>query len=384
MVNIMKKRITALCSVMIVLSICVAIFGATTTDMKNDVTTATIKNYYAPKAEATTSSGLNGIVNDVLGSLGSSSSSGSIDSVIGSIEGVSGDIDSAIGSFGDSMDMLGGLGDSFGGIGDSLGGIGSSLGDAFGGVFGGLGGTGSSSAGNTAATAQTTSADVGLIIPVPAATQATTVAATAPSVSESLSTGETVDYAATSNPYTKPSATFAAGDEDETIKWLQWIFVYTGYGLKDNGITGILDEDTVAVVKKLQHENKLTVDGNITEEVVKAAEVLYYQSLLGEDVSAIEIASDATTGENASNQGVATDNGNGIPVALLIIVLVIIWVLAIGGIVLLFVFKKKKMSVAKKQEAEKAEAKEENKEENKNTEISSLSDLFEEAEKKDK
>ena len=378
MVNIMKKKITALCSVLVVLSICIAIFGATNADMKTDVTTATIKGCYAPKAEATTSSGLNGIVNDVLGGLGSNSPSGTIDGVIGSIEGVSGDIESAIGGFGDSMDILGGLGDSFGGIGDSLGGIGSGLGEAFGGLFGGLGGSG----GGTQTTAPaTTSADSGLIIPVPAATQPTSEVQTS-SVDESAVAGETVDYANSTNPYQKPTAEFTAGDEDESIKWIQWIFVYTGYGLKDDGITGVLDEDTVAVVKKLQHENNLTVDGNITEAVIKAAEVLYYQSILGGNGSAIEVSSDATTSVNASTSTTNGEEDNKLTVVLLIVVLVIIWILAIGGIVLLFVFKKKKMNAVKKTVEEKKEALE--KEENKEGGISSLSDLFEEAEKNSK
>ncbi len=380
MVNIMKKKFTALCSVMVALSICVAIFGATNADMKNDVTTATMKNYYAPKAEDTTSSGLNGIVNEVLGGLGSSSSSGTIDSVIGSIEGVSGDIESAIGGFGDSMDILGGIGDSFSGIGDSLGSIGSSFGDSLGGIFGGLG---DSSSVKTTAPA-TTSADSGLIIPVPAATQTSSEVQTSSTADESVVAGETVDYADSTNPYTKPTAEFTAGAEDESIKWLQWIFVYTGYGLKDDGITGVLDEDTVAVVKKLQHENQLTVDGNITEEVIKAAEVLYYQSILGGNVSAIEVSSDATTGISTSNQAASADNENGVPVVALVVVLVIIWVLAIGGIVLLFVFKKKKMEALKKAEEEKKEKEAAKKAENKANGISSLSDLFEEAEKNNK
>lgn len=368
----MKRKITIFCSLIVALSVCITMVGVTGVNVKNDVTTATIQNYYAPKAETTTSNALG----DIVGGLGGDSL-GDIGDLFGSVD-TSG-LGDTIGGFGDS---LGGIGDAFGGVGDALGGLAGGLGDTLGGIFGGgLGGSGSSSAVNTTAPAQTTSADIGLIIPVPAATtQAPAETVTVPVVAETLATGETVDYASTSNPYTKPSATFVAGDEDETIKWLQWIFVYTGYGLKDNGITGVLDEDTVAVVKKLQHENKLTVDGNINEDVIKAAEVLYYQSMLGEDVSAIEIASDATTGENVSNQAVNTGDGNSIPVALLIIVLVIIWVLAIGGIVLLFVFKKKKINAANNAEAEK----DEKKEEKKNTEIGSLSDLFEEAENKDK
>lgn len=372
----MKKKFIVLCTFIVALSICVTMFGVPNVAVKNDTTTATMKNHSAPKAETTGSNAWGDIVGDVIGDIGSGST--------GDIGGLLGGVDtSGLG------DTIGGFGDSFGGIGDALGGIAGGMGDTLGGIFGGgFGGSGSGTAVNTTAPISTTSADIGLIIPVPAATQTpSVVATTVPSVSETLATGETVDYATASNPYTKPTATFVAGDEDETIKWLQWIFIYTGFGLNDNGITGVLDEDTVAVVKKLQHENKMTVDGNITEDVIKAAEVLYYQSIIGGDASAIEVSSDATTGENVSNQAVETGKGNGIPVALLIVVLVIIWVLAIGGIVLLFIFKKKKMNAIKNASTENSDKKvsDADKQENDGkTEIKSLSDLFEEAESKNK
>lgn len=382
----MKRRLIALCTIIVALSICVTMLGVTGIEMKNDVTTATMKNYNAPKTETTTSSGWGGIVNDVVGGIGSDSS-GDLEDILGGVD-TSG-IGDAVSGFGDS---LGGIGDAMGGIGDAFGGIADGFGSAmdgiFGGGLGGFGSSGSTASTNTTAPESTTSAEIGLIIPVPAATQqpAETVIVTV--YVEASETGETVDFAATSNPYTKPTSTFVAGDEDETIKWLQWIFVYTGYGLNENGITGVLDEETVAVVKKLQDENELTVDGNITEDVIKAAEVLYYQSVLGgSNVNAIELPSDATTGENVSNQATATDDGNGIPVALLIIVLVIIWILAIGGIVILFVIKKKKMNALKNAAAEKADSKgadADKKETDGKTEIRSLSDLFEEAENKDK
>ena len=384
----MKRKINVLSAFIVALSICITMFGVTGTDVKNDVTTATMKNYAAPKAESTTSSGWGDIVGDVVGGF-TSDSEGGIGDLLGGVD-TSG-IGDSIGDFGDS---LGGFGDALGGIADgvgsALGGIAGGVGDALGGIFGG-GFGGSSNSGttvNTTVPPSTTSADIGLIIPVPAATQqpAETVIVTV--YVEASETGETVDYAAESNPYTKPTATFVAGDEDETIKWLQWIFVYTGYGLNENGITGVLDEETVAVIKKLQKENELTVDGNINEDLIKAAEVLYYQSVLGgSNVNAIELPSDATTGENVSNQATATDDGNGIPVALLIIVLVIIWILAIGGIVILFVIKKKKMNALKNASAEKADSKgadADKKETDGKTEIRSLSDLFEEAENKDK
>ncbi len=367
----MKRKITILCSFIIALSICFVMVGATNV-VESDVTTAVIKNYNAPKSETTTSSALG----DIVGGLGGDSL-GDIGDLFGGVD-TSG-VGDAVGGLGDS---LGGIGDAFGGIGDALGGIAGGFGDALGGIFGGgLGGNGSATIVNTTAPVATTSADIGLIIPVPAATQAPSQTQAPLTTAEDSAAGETVDYAATSNPYTKPTATFSAGDEDETIKWLQWIFLYTGYGLKDNGITGILDEDTVAVIKKLQHENKLTVDGNINEDVIKAAEVLYYQSMLGEDVSAIEIPSDVTTGVNVSNPVDYQANNNDSTVILLVIILVIIWVLAIGGIVLLFVFKKKKINAIKQAEAEKNDNPEKD---GKNAGISSLSDLFEEAEKNNK
>lgn len=408
----MTKKIVALCSIVVALSLCVAVFSVGLKVEDANVTTANIKSYYAQKAETTTSGALGSIVGGVMNGLESYAPSGSGDDTLDKLESASDKVDSALGGVGDVLggigsgssggvgdildgigsgssgglgDVAGGMGDALGGIGDALGGVGSGMGDNLGDILGGLGGN--SSGTKTTTAASTTSADVGLIIPVPAATQATTEAQTetqaASTVDESEKTGETVDYAVTSNPYTKPTETFVAGDEDETIKWLQWIFVYTGYGLKDDGITGVLDEDTVAVVKKLQNENKLTVDGNITEDVIKAAEILYYQSILGGDVSAIEVSSQATTGVNVSYESVEPDNGDGVSVILLIVILVIIWVLAIGGIILIFVLKKKKTSSQKAGQA-KSEEKTNASQTESNESLSSIADLFEEAEKNNK
>ena len=151
----------------------------------------------------------------------------------------------------------------------------------------------------------------------------------------------------------------------------------------DDGITGVLDEATVTVIKKLQKENKMTVDGNITEDVIKAAEELYYKVVLGGDINAIEVLSQATTGVNGSEGTVAVDNANGVPVILLVVILVIIWGLAIGGIVLLFILKKKKTSSQKAEETKTEEKNDASQTEAKES-LSSIADLFEEAEKNKK
>lgn len=443
----MNKKIVTLCSIVIALSLCFAVFSVGFKAEKNDVTTANIKTFYAEKNEAAASGAMNGLESDSTSSradkatgkieAASNKVDGAFDkleSASDKVDGVLGGLSDALGSTGDvpsdfldgmDSDSLGdigsglgealsgigggssggngsGLGDALGGVGGgALGDVGSGLGDALSGIGGGalsglgsgLGGIFEGALGNSDTTVATTlpsvtqNYDAGLIIPVPAATQVTTEAETeaqtASTDDESKAIGETIDYEATVNPYTKPTATFVVGDEDESIKWLQWIFVYTGYGLDDNGITGVLDEATVEVVKKLQKENKMTVDGNITEGVIKATEELYYKVVLGGDINAIEVLSQATTGVNSSDVTVATDNANGVPVILLVVILVIIWGLAIGGIVFLFVLKKKKAALQNAEQTKPEEKKDASQTESKET-VSSISDLFEEAEKNNK
>ena len=372
MEKMIKKKLAFLCSSVIVFSVAFALIAVNNGKM-TDVTTATAKTYYAENTEstATTRGSLGDAVSSVVGGIGSGSGGG-IGDIIGGI---------GSGSGGGIGDIIGGIGSgSGGGIGDAIGGIG----EALGGLTGGA-----TTEKTTSAPATTSSANGGLIIPVPAATQNTTVKSETTTTTEAESTaGETVDYSATSNPYTKPTKTFKAGDRDESIKWIQWIFVYTHYGLDEKGITGVLDENTVAVVKKLQQENGLTADGNITEDVIRAAEVLYYKTVLGGDVSAVEVSLETTTGAPATVPTQTTEGQSNVSGVLLIIVLVIIWVLAIGGIVLLFVFRKKKISSRKggktvaESNADSGE-KNESKDEKQGT-ISSLSDLFEEADKEDK
>ncbi len=389
----MKRRLMALCCMMIAFAICFAMMNSSKAQSKSNVSTATAKVFYAEKNESTDEKvgSISGMVSgyvseldsenhaDDLNNLGESLSgfgdslSGFGDSLGGIAETYSGIGD----SLGGVVDSIGGIGDSFSGIGSGLGdGLGSGLGNAIGGVFGNLFGD-SNTTTEITTVVPTTSPQDGLIVPVPAATQEEkTVVVT---VYETVIVNETVTVIATSNPYIKPAGTFVAGDKDETIKWLQWIFVYTGYGLEEEAITGVLDDATIEVVKKLQRESGLPVDGNVNNDVIKAAETLYYQSAIGKDLTAVEVSLASTVPATTSNQTAVSGNQNSITVALLVIVLVIIWVLAIGGIILLFVFRKKKIA---KEKSEEAPAEKNN--EQKSDEISGLSDLFEEADKNSK
>lgn len=257
-------------------------------------------------------------------------------------------------------------------------GAGSSLIGSVGDVVGGLFGGNSTTAANTTTSAYVpTTASVftgNTLTPVPAASQTTEVETT---VQVTEAPGETVDYAATANPYTKPSSDFTAGDEDETIKWIQWIFIYTRYGLSDNGITGVLDEDTVAVVKKLQQERGLTVDGNINEDVVNKAELLYFEYTLGPSTTAQYTEPSATEAPASDTDG-KQDSGNSF--LTVIIILAVSWVVTVAVILTIFFLRKKK---AKKDlEKDDTSATPAEKTEEKTTGVRSMSDLFEDAGKK--
>lgn len=395
----MKKKIAFMCSIMLSLSLAVTIIGSAGGNFKTDVSTATAEVYMAENEESTTSSignmvgeavsGIGGgaagmlgdVVSNVAGGMGSGDSSGGIGDILGGIG--SGDSSGGIG------DALGSIGSgSSGSIGDALGSVGSGssggLLDSLGGILGGLGG--SDSSGTTAVTYNT-----GYIDPIPAATQnydlgsslltqaPATQAQNQQSATPATTYGETVDYAATSNPYQKPEGEFVAGDEGDGIKWLQWIFIYTHYGLRDDGITGVLDTDTVAVVKKLQQEKGLTIDGNVNADVINAAEVLYYEYTFGVEESAQANVSVAPSGENNPTDDNSEKNNDALTI--IVIVIAIIWIIAITVILVLFILKKKRSKKTKKddnipdsQESQSKKADEKNK-------GMSLSDLFEEANK---
>lgn len=374
----MNKKIISLCSLVVAAALVVAVAGTSSVNTeKNDISVAQMQEYYAEgESQSTTSSGLNigNKVSDVVGDV-----AGNVGGYVSNIAGVAGAVTSVSGGLGSI-----GSGSSSGGSGSILGG----LGDIVGGLFG------KDDTSSSAAATQAPTYNSGTIIPVPAASQSYTQASQTPSsinpaLSESASDvqAETFNSAVTTNPYTRPTAEFKAGDKDESIKWVQWIFVYTGYGLDENGITGELDAATVALIKKLQTERGLTVDGNINNDVVDKVELLYYEYTLSVDNSATASSTAVTQSEiyqvNVDNTD--TDNTSK---WITIIIIALVWIIAAFAIFYILVIKKKKgknkTDGNKKSGSEDAEKKDgnnnsEKQESSKANNVKGMADLFEEA-----
>lgn len=268
---------------------------------------------------------------------------------LGGIIGDVSDIGNSLGG------MVGGLGGgSLGGIGDAFSGIG----DALGGLVDGLGGGSSSGGSSGSVTYDVNTETLGYIDIVPAASDFTPVLTTESAASTTeIAVNETVDFATTVNPYTKPTGELKGGDKGDGVKWMQWIFIYTRYGLKDNGITGVFDEDTMAVVKKLQKENGLAVDGIVDDEVIDKIELLYFQATytttapanLTEPTTQV-----ATTNQDSQSQ---KDKSAATMVAIVIII-VLLWLFVVGVIIALVVFKKKKGGSKKADKKKKSKVEE--------------------------
>ncbi len=243
------------------------------------------------------------------------------------ITGIIGDASQVIGEMGGMVDMSG-----------IAGGVVGDLSNAVGGIIGDLGVSVNTDIFN--GNPPTYNINTGTYAPIeipPGITDFTAPPTSSGVYASQVQVGETVDFAATQNPYQKPTGELKGGDTGEGVKWVQWMFIYTRYGLKDNGITGIFDEDTVAVVKKLQKEYGLFVDGKVNDEVINFIEVLYYQSVYSTtSLGSTEPTEGTTVIINEDN--VKKDSGLVIG---LIIAVVVVWVVAIGFIVALFILKKK-------------------------------------------
>lgn len=366
----MNKKITVLSSIILCAAIFVTVIGFGIDGKKIDTTNVAIDVKYADDTTATTNA-IGSLIENVAGGNVVGDALGSAGQNIGSaLEGVTGNLSGAVGNVNDALGNIGN--------GNGLAGVVGDLGDTIGNISGVINGL-------TSTTAKSTT-ELDTIAPVPAASQYDTQVAnpivtqntTEATTVASDSTGETVDYSATSNPYKKPTIELKAGDKDSSVKWVQWIFIYTHYGLAEDGITGELDEATVHLIKKFQTEKGLTVNGDMTKDFVDSLELYFYECTFGTSSTTTELAQ-PTQMETVASVNEGEENSN---IAILIVALIFIWVLAIIAIVVLIVFLKKKNGAAKNAQAtatSTASADAQNKQEN--TEEKSqktLEDLFNE------
>ncbi len=337
----MKKRFMALCMAIVMVAVVFTVVGVKGDGDVKEVSYAQRNTYGESETEKTTL--FTNPVDNFIGNKvdGISNAYG----VMSELAGVAGDIGGSV-SLGS-----GGLGEGFGSIGDALGGIG----DVVGGFFGEDAPPTQNNQGVTYSVVET---NVGHIQVVPAATQYYSTVSVPDasagvsliSTTNSLNTAETVDFAAVKNPYQKPTGTLKGGDKGDGVKWMQWIFIYTRYGLKDDGITGVFDEDTMAVVKKLQKENNMTVDGIVTDAVIDKIELLYFQATYTQPTLAVSTTS---SGVPLTSPVVVPEQDNTI-VILLVVLIVLVWIVAIAFVVTMVIKSKKK----KAQNQKKADIKE--------------------------
>ncbi|MGN0527339.1 MAG: peptidoglycan-binding domain-containing protein [Acutalibacteraceae bacterium] len=373
----MNKKIMALCCALVAFSV---VFTVSFGGAKNNRADTTVVNKNEYKADVTDIIGsvtdkadgiVNGVEDAVTGNIGNS-----IGGVVEKVTDAFGNIINGGGQGGSILDGIG-SGSILGGLGDLIGSIG-----------------GNNSGGNLAT--EGTTANISSITPVPAATQYVTVIVTekvivtVDNTAASSTDADAYDANVLYNPYTKPTKDFVAGDSDESIKWLQWIFVHTGYGLSEDGITGVLDDNTVELIKKLQTENGLEPNGNINEDVLNVAEVMYYQYSLGQNQA--ESTTLAPNGTEVNEEADSANSKQAVVSLISIIAIVLVWIAVVVVILIIFIKRKKgknkkadskdkspEEDIKAKDETDKkdeAESKEDT--EKKDGTIRSLSDLFDE------
>lgn len=339
----MKKRFMAMCMAIVMVAVVFTVAGVKGDVNASDVSYAQLDTYGESETQKTTL--FTNPVDDFIGDKVDGVSNAY--DIMSDLAGMAGDLGGSV-SIG-SGDM-GGIGDALGGIGDAFG----SIGDSFGGLFGEDATPTQNSQGVTYSVVETNN---GYIQMVPAATQNYTsvsvpgasVAVQTSGTTANLNTAETVDFAATANPYQKPTGELKGGDTGEGVKWMQWIFIYTRYGLKDDGITGVFDEDTMAVVKKLQKENNMTVDGIVNDAVIDKIELLYFATTYTQPVIT---ASETEGGAKLTSPVVVPEQDNSV-VILLVILIVLVWIVAIAFVVTMVIKSKKKKAESHKKAGNK-------------------------------
>lgn len=254
-----------------------------------------------------------------------------------------GDLSGLLGGGSDGGLLGGGLGD-FGSFGEIFGDGAEVIGSLFGnGVTSGLGNNQ-----NSVPQTQNSGYNPNYIDPVPAATYvqpqtpavntATPTYATEASTDSTLPTEMQAGINTTYNPYQKPKEVINPGDSGEGVKWVQWVLMFTNYGLQNKTVNGIYDDETVEVVKKFQKEQGLTDDGIINEATADKLEILYYQHSMTLTTVA---PSNSTTAPQTTGE-VTDGEEKGVSMAAIIAVIAAIWCIAIGVIVAVLIIKKKK------------------------------------------
>lgn len=347
---IMKKRIAIICMAIAVLSVSLTVGGVKNGGYNDgNVTFAGLSTYAASEGDESettepTQTTTDKSLSDVI-----SEGNSSIDDLIGD------KVDSASNAAG----IMGGLADFGSGLfgGMDMGGLFEGGGDLFGGLFGGSSGTTTNlDSGNVVTVADTTEEPINTVAPVYAATQQhqqVVIVTQSGASASNENTLETVDYSATMVPYQKPTAELKGGDTGEGVKWMQWIFIYSQYGLDDEGITGVYDKDTIAVVKKLQKEKGMTVDGIVTPEVVEAIEQLYLDAL-----GTVTVATTLPQTLYVPQTPVVEETTQSPVAAIILVFVVILWVLVFAFLIIMIILKKKAKKKAKASENKEPEAKE--------------------------
>lgn len=341
----MGKKITALSIAILTFAVSIVAAGFNKSQVNSDVTYAGFDTCAVEETASTTES-LGEFVSNKVDSVTN------LGGIIGDVSDIGNSLGGMIGGLGGSLGgATGGLEDAFNGIGDALGGIMGSLGN------GSSGGSGFGSSGSV--TYDVNTETIGYIDVVPAASDFTPVITSNIASTTQAVVNETVDFAATQNPYAKPTGELKGGDKGDGVKWMQWMFIYTRYGLKDDGVTGVFDEDTMAVVKKLQKENGLAVDGIVDDEVIDKIELLYFQATY--TTTAPAVATQKETQPTTVADSSASKDSKAVGMVAIVIIIILIWLFAVGAIVALFLLKKKKGGKKKtakkdKKSAEKPEA----------------------------
>lgn len=359
----MKRKLMGFCAAVIVASVSLTVLLGNKTENGglSDISYAERQQYYDEAADMNT-------VRDEAADMNNSTTQSKVDNYI----------EDKTNAVSNSGSLIGGFGGFGGIIGD--------VGDIIGSIIGGEPGENTQNS-TPVATYPVSTNNVGFIDPVPAVTyiqgqtNAPVASATTPPAVSTSPHSETVNFAAASNPYKKPAGEIKPGDSGEGVKWMQWMFIYTNYGLTGKPITGVYDAETQALVKKLQQEKGLASDGIVNDAVIDKIELLYYEHSVTATTAppAVILTAPETIGVTSP---VADSGEKNSTLGIVIIILAAIWCVAIIAIIIIFMLKKKKKknAVEDKTEVSETQTVPETTETVEKKDMS-LSDLFEEANK---